>query len=45
MRAFACFDCVRVNMPWCQVMGGSHTWLYNKLLKLFSERINTVVQV
>ena len=24
-------------------MGGSHTWLYNKLLKLFSERINTVV--
>ena len=27
-----------------KVSGGSHTWLYNKLLKLFSERIKTTVQ-
>ena len=27
-----------------QVMGGSHTWLYNKLLKLFSTRVKTVVE-
>ena len=28
-----------------QVGGGSHAWLYNKLLKLFGERVKTVVQV
>ena len=31
--------------PAVQVGGGSHAWLYNKLLKLFGERVKTVVQV